>query len=92
MLPWLARYPLSREAVIFRDGLSRRFGIPFVPSEEPTMSGNLNSAARFESVVADNIEQELLMGRMACPFDLPPYHNLRVSPLSVVPKKDSGKF
>lgn len=48
MVPWLAQYPLSRKASILCDGFSQGFWIPFVPTEEPTMSDNLTSAARFE--------------------------------------------
>lgn len=86
---WL---PLRREALILRDGLDRGFWIPFTPSAAPTMSHNLKSAGEFESVVAEKLWRELELGRMAGPFDLPPFHNLRVSPLGVVPKKAEGKF
>lgn len=36
--------------------------------------------------------KEVALGRMFGPFSSPPFSNFRVSPLGVVPKKESGKF
>jgi len=38
------------------------------------------------------INKELNLGRIAGPFIQPPFLNFTVSPLGMVPKKDSGKF
>lgn len=57
-----------------------------------TMSANLKASLQFDSVAADKTEKELELGHMAGPFDLPPYHNLQVSSLGVVSRKEQGKF
>ena len=38
------------------------------------------------------IHKELKPGRIAGPFQHPLFQNFTVSPLGMVPKKDSGKF
>lgn len=43
-------------------------------------------------VLRDKIHKEVELGRIARPFSFPPFDNLCVSPLDVVPKKETGKF
>lgn len=92
MLPWLDRYPLHREALNLRDGLDHGFWIPFTHSDETTMATNLKSAIKSEHVVAEKCRKELELGHMLGPFYFAPFHNLRASPLGVVPKKEEDKF
>ncbi|XP_066444898.1 uncharacterized protein [Eleutherodactylus coqui] len=40
----------------------------------------------------EKLLKEVELGRMAGPFREPPFVNLRVSPLGLVPKKEAGKF
>ena len=42
--------------------------------------------------IAQNIATEVSLGRMAGPFDTPPLTNFQVSPLGIIPKKNSDKF
>ena len=50
------------------------------------------SARQNPAVVDAKIQQELAAGRLAGPFDVPPFSPFRVSPLGVVPKKTPGDF
>ena len=43
-------------------------------------------------IVSAKISEELAAGRLAGPFDTPPFPNFRVSALGVVPKKDPGEY
>ena len=44
------------------------------------------------SVAEETIHKELSLGRVAGPFSAPPFHNLVVSPLGLIPKKDPCQF
>ena len=52
---------------------------------------NLISAQQNPEIVSAKISKELVAGRLAGPFDTPPFPNFRVSPLGVVPKKAPGE-
>ncbi|KAM3912164.1 uncharacterized protein RB166_020655 [Leptodactylus fuscus] len=58
----------------------------------PYFSRSLKSARDLPSVLRDKICKEVSLGSIVGPFSSPPFHNLRVSPLGIVPKKESGKF
>ena len=53
---------------------------------------NLVSAFQHPSIVDDKIKKELASHRLAGPFQSPPFHPFRISPLGVVPKKNQGEF
>ena len=53
---------------------------------------NLPTANSNPTKVTQNIEKEVSMGRTAGPFREPPFKNFQVSPLGLVPKKNSEKF
>ena len=44
------------------------------------------------NVVSSNLAAEVSLGRVAGPFDTPPFPNFQVSPIGLVPKKNSNKF
>lgn len=50
---------------------------------------NLKSARELPEVVARKIAKEHDADRVVDPFPYPPFPNLRVSPMEVVPKKDN---
>ena len=50
-------------------------------------ANNLPTAALNPGKVCENIANEVLLGRTAGPFDLPPLPNFQVSPLGIIPKK-----
>ena len=53
---------------------------------------NLISAQQNPEIVSAKISKELAAGRLAGPFDTPPFSNFRVSPLGVVPKKAPAEY
>ena len=55
-------------------------------------ANNLPTANSNPTKVTQNIEKEVSMGRTAGPFREPPFENFQVSPLGLVPKKNSEKF
>ena len=55
-------------------------------------SKNLLSALQHPNVVSAKLIQEVKAGRIAGPFDTPPFKNFCVSPLGVVPIKTPGEF
>ena len=56
-------------------------------------SRNLPSANRNLDTIHSNLAKEVELGRTAGPFDTPPpFPNLQVSPIGLVPKKQPGQF
>ena len=53
----------------------------------PRTSRNLPTANANPQLIAQNIATEVARGRMAGPFDTPPFPNFQVSPLGIIPKK-----
>ena len=43
-------------------------------------------------VVNTKLKKEMKMGRIAGPFNMPPFEKFRVSPLAVIPKSTSGEY
>ena len=58
----------------------------------PRLSKNLPSATQHPQVVSETLAKEVELGRVAGPFNSPPFSNLQVSPIGVIPKKHSDKF
>lgn len=59
---------------------------------DPTKFKNLKSAVEMPHIVDQKLKKELDSGRIAGPFDEPPFNNFHLSPLGVLPKKEPGKF
>lgn len=55
-------------------------------------SKNLPTALSQPSEVSFNIAKEVTLGRVAGPFSTPPLPNFQVSPIGLVPKKNTNKF
>ena len=57
------------------------------------LSGNHFSVLSDLSIVREKIQEELLLGRIAGPFNDPPFKPMFISPLSLIPKRDQpGKY
>ena len=56
------------------------------------VSKNLKSAIENPAIVSSNLEKEVALGHTAGPFTSPPFANLQVSPIGIVPKKHMDKF
>lgn len=87
MSPFLDSNPLRDVASTLRDGFMYGFFIPFHLSWSPRSADNLRSAKIYHQVLRDKMAKEVSSGRIASPF-FPPFSNLRISPLGIVPKKD----
>ncbi|XP_077119507.1 uncharacterized protein LOC143775353 isoform X2 [Ranitomeya variabilis] len=92
MGPWLDKYPNKSAAAQLRSGFSYGFFIPFNRSLESQSAPNLQSARELPNVLAEKLGKEIGLGRFRGPFKTPPFTNLRVSPLGIVPKKEVGKY
>jgi hypothetical protein len=71
-----------------------RFGARF-GYDGPRMSKfskNLKSAIDNPTIVSTNLAKEVALGHTAGPFTNPPFTNLQVSPIGIVPRKHSDKF
>jgi hypothetical protein len=53
---------------------------------------NHKSVATNPEIVSAKLAKEIALNRMAGPFHQPPLNNMVVSPIGLVPKKDSGEF
>lgn len=65
------------------DGFSKGFRLRFSGTREAQDSHNLKSAIDHHNVAA---------GRIAGPLSVSVHHNLKISPLDVVPKRQEGQF
>ncbi len=72
----------------FRDG----FSIGFEGPRMPCFSHNLKSADEHPDVVTKNLLKEVCLCRTAGPFLSPPFQNLQIYPIGVVPKKHSPEW
>ena len=79
-------------AEFFYSGFSFGFPIHFEGIRVSSAAKNLISASQHPTVVDTKIRKELDSQRLAGPFQFPPLHPFRISPLGVVPKKTPGEF
>ena len=73
-------------------GFQNGFQIHFQGQRFSRSSHNLQSALENMPVVDIKLEKEILAGRIAGPFNEPPFSPFIISPLGVVPKKTPGEF
>ena len=75
-----------------RRGFTEGFSFHFDGDLTEIVSKNLLSAIQQPAVVEAKLSKEIDAGRVAGPFQTPPFPKFRVSPLGVVPKKVPGEF
>ncbi|OCT65687.1 hypothetical protein XELAEV_18041925mg, partial [Xenopus laevis] len=93
MLPYLKVYPNQQKATILESGFSEGFIIPTDNTKwSPVVVDNLKSAKKYPEIVREKLFKELSYSRIAGPFEDIPLFNMRISPLGVVPKKETGSF
>ena len=73
-------------------GFSHGFRLHFQGPQEGSCSNNLVSASEHVGIVDQKLAKEIQAGRIIRPFEKPPLHNLKVSPLGVIPKKVQGEY
>lgn len=88
---WLLGYNKDAKNFLI-DGFTFGFKIPFEGKRKFTYFDNLLSARNNISILKEKIAKEVRAGRAAGPFDNPPFQDLQVSPLGLVPKKVPGEF
>lgn len=89
LAPFLQNYPLSDYLV---QGFTHGFKLGFTGPRIATTSPNLKSCMENPDMVSRKLQVELQAGRIKGPFQEPPFSNLRVSPIGLVPKKAPGQF
>lgn len=88
----LLPYPDKNDAVLLLHGFQFGFKIPYEGSREGRLSRNHMSALQYPKIVWKKLQDEIAEGRVAGPFPDPPFPNLIVSPIGLVPKSTPGEF
>ena len=88
---FLSGYTQS-EIQYLTDGFNNGFSLKFTGTPFSSVSSNHPSARDNPDILAELIAKELAMGRIAGPFSTPPLKPYVISPLGLVPKKQSGNF
>ena len=92
---WELRFHPQRPQVDFvLDGIRHGFKLGFSPSHKlKSAKKNKPSATQHASVIDAYLANEVSLGRVAGPFNSPPFPNLQVSSFGVIPKKGQpGKW
>lgn len=82
--------PMQKKYIIH--GFTNGFSIKSSGLEPPPFNKNHASAVIHANILEKMIEQEISSQRIAGPFDNPPLDPLVISPLGVIPKKETGKY
>ena len=77
---------------ILYSGFKFGFSLHFEGTRTSFFANNLISAQQNPDIVSAKLSKELAAGRLAGPFECPPFPKFRVSPLGVVPKKTPGEY
>ena len=88
---WLLGFP-KKELQFLLDGFTYGFKIPFQGERKYRIYENFISVKQNMKTLTDKITNEVLAGRVAGPFQSPPFTNIQISPLGLVPKYCSGEF
>jgi hypothetical protein len=80
-----------------KNKLIQRFSFGFkinsvIEKADQKFPNNHRSARKNPEVVVQNINKEILKGRIRGPFKHPPFDNFICFPLGLVPKEESGSF
>ena len=88
---YLADYNPADTPILIQ-GFSVGFSLHYDGPQVMRFSDNHQSALQASTLVNEKIYHEIHLGRIAGPFDEPPFFNFHSSPLGLVPKHDPGKF
>ncbi|XP_041464356.1 uncharacterized protein LOC121415240 [Lytechinus variegatus] len=92
MLRFLNKYARRDDAAQLISGFRFGFSLGFTGLRHPVSSRNLKSAGELKDILKDKIQKEISLGRIAGPFQNPPFPNFRCSPIGLVPKRTPGEF
>ena len=73
-------------------GFSQGFRIGYLGPRTPKEYSNLPCANTNPSITEKNVLKEVTLGHIAGPFHTPPFSNLQVYPIEVIPKKHSSEW
>ena len=73
-------------------GLRFGFRIGYEDPRYFRSSPNLKSCRDFPEIMSEKITTERNLGRIQGPFNIPPFPNIQVSAIGVMPKKRPGEF
>ncbi|CAH3020970.1 unnamed protein product, partial [Porites evermanni] len=73
-------------------GFSQGFKIGYSGPRAPKKYSNLPCANINPSIIDKNMLKEVTVGHTAGPFHIPPFSNLQVYPIGVIPKKHSSEW
>lgn len=90
MEKYLKLYSNCEDADLLLHGFKEGFHINYNGPRISVISKNLVSAEIYKEEAKLKLAKEVEMGRMLGPFNFKPIHNLRVSPIGLVPKPDNG--
>jgi len=90
----LRLHPHQQKVQFVLDGIRHGFKLGFCPAQKlKAAKKNKPSAHQHQSVIDDYLANEASLGRVAGPFDSPPFPHLQVSSFGVIPKKGQpGKW
>lgn len=92
MTPFLLSYPNRADGTLLEKGFRDGFSLGFEGERVPINARNLLSARQHPDILLSKIHKEIGLGRIAGPFQNPPFRNFRVSPVGLVPKSTPGEF
>ena len=73
-------------------GFQVGFRLGYIGPRQASRCTNLKSCLESPDIVASKLTKEINASRIKGPFAQPPFPNLKVSPIGVVPKKTPGQF
>lgn len=74
------------------EGFKQGFKIQYQGPRQQRFCKNLLSVQQHENIVAEKLQKEVSLGRIAGPFNFLPFSNLHCSPIGIVPKKEINEF
>jgi hypothetical protein len=91
LMHWLQGYPLDLKLYL-HNGFINGFDIGFQGKNLSSKPYNLQSAFDYPHIVDKKLCEEIEFGRVAGPFEDPPWESLHLSPLGVCEKKVPGTY
>ena len=85
-------YPNTEVACELVSGFTNGFHLQYQGEHVKIDSNNLKSADEWSDTFQIKIDKEIEMGRVAGLFVIPPFDNLRISPIGLVPKYSPDEF
>lgn len=75
-----------------KNGFQEGFHLGYIGDRSACDSRNLKSCMEYPEIVERKLEAEKKHNRIAGPFEVSPFDNLKISPIGVVEKKTPGQY